>query len=759
MKQLLITLMLLVLIFGTARSSLAQTQAPQVPAPVVSEAQKRQDAFELVWKTVNERFYDPAFGGIDWKKVHQRYAPLIAASQNDQEAHQILQQMVSELHQSHFLIIPQEAIPKLIPRHEPQAGGDAEDADAEDEELAALGNDESISPLDRIGYKMTERLSTGIGIDLRVLNGAAVITRVEPASAAARAGLRPGFVIKSVSGQSLAAVIVRFQSNPAYQTMFRGELPVILLAALVNGQRQTSLKMVYLDGQNRLRSVRLEREKLKGEMSQAIGNLPAMYTEFEARQLPGGFGYIRFNAFVPNQMKRICAALRSMRAAPGLILDLRGNQGGLIGMISGLTGLLSDHFVVVGTMESRTGRNSIVAFPQRVPYAGALVVLIDGATQSAAEIFARGLQEAGRAVVVGQQSAGNALPSTIVKLPTGALFQYGFANYRTTMGARLEGAGVVPDITVALTRRALLTGSDPQLSAGLKTVREQAYWMRPPSATGANKELIAEVTVKENPTPPPNDRTVISVAVPPPPAPPKVVVPTRVVIEGEKTPDLLGLPTVDQILNHYLEATGGRAAFEKLTSRVSKGTVELPGTGLNARIEMYEEAPNKSSSLIDIDGLGTTQSTFDGITSWVQDPMQGYVKVEGAELQKREYDFRREQRLKELYPDLVVVGKEKVGERDAYVLQSPSAQRPGAARWFFDAESGLLLRENNLYYEDYRAVDGVKLPFTLRDDSGRGFGAVIHLDEIKHNVAIDQSKFAESPDCFTKPDGVWSKNK
>jgi hypothetical protein len=419
-------------------------------------------------------------------------------------------------------------------------------------------------------------------------------------------------------------------------------------------------------------------------------------------------------------------------------------------------------------MESRTGRNSIVAFPQRAPYSGALVVLIDGATQSAAEIFASGMQEAGRAVVVGQQSAGNALPSTIIKLPTGALFQFGFANYKTTMGTRLEGAGVVPDVAVVLTRHSLLTGRDPQLTAGLKKVREQAYWLRPHPANGTRKELIASVDVstpKGDPVPPPPKvRTIVEIGEPPSVAksnaPPIVVAPpVRVVVEGYKAPDLSGLPTVDQILNRYLEATGGRAAFEKLTSRVSKGTVELPSLGLSGRIEVYEEAPNKSSSLIDIQGLGTTQRTFDGINSWMQDPLQGYLKVEGAALQKREYDFRREQRLKELYPDLVLIGKEKVGEREAYVLQSGSARRPGASKWFFDTQNGLLLRENNIYYEDYREVDGVKLAFIQRDDAGRGFGVVIRLDEIKHNVAIDQAKFAESPDCFTKPAATWSKNR
>jgi len=76
-------------------------------------------------------------------------------------------------------------------------------------------------------------------------------------------------------------------------------------------------------------------------------------------------------------------------------------------------------------------------------------------------------------------------------------------------------------------------------------------------------------------------------------------------------------------------------------------------------------------------------------------------------------------------------------------------------KWYFDALTGFLLRRGNIYYDDYREVDGVKLPFKVTDDSSYGFGVVVRLNEIKHNVPIDQSKFAEHPDCFTKPEQDW----
>src|SRR6202040_1226507 len=233
----------------------------------------------------------------------------------------------------------------------------------------------------------------------------------------------------------------------------------------------------------------------------------------------------RFNAFVPTLMKKACPAIRSMHDARGLIIDLRGNQGGLLGMVSGLTGLLETETVLMGTMQTRTGRSSLIAFPQRVPYSGPVVILIDSATQSAAEMFASGLQETGRAVIVGEQSAGNTLPSVIMKLPTGALFQYGFANYRTLAGNALEGHGLVPEVSVSLSRRVLLRGPDPQMAAALRKIRALADWMSPQSVVAPARVLIADappVTSKTPTVTPPSAKSI-----------PKEIAPV-VVARGEK---------------------------------------------------------------------------------------------------------------------------------------------------------------------------------------------------------------------------------
>ncbi len=724
--------LLALLLAGVGSSARAQQPVkPADPPAAQSDLSKRQEAFQIVWQTVNERFYDPKFGGVDWNGVRERYEPQVATFKTDREFHLMLQQMLNELHQSHFVVIPRDAIPKI--RVSKDSADPADDVTQDDEKE---------DPLDAINYKLTDRLLTGIGIDVRVLGGSAVVTRVEPGSTAARAGLRPGFVIKKVGERSLDSVIAEIERHPLWSSIIRPELPVFLVAGFINGDQTSPVKLGYLDARNRLRTIKVKRERLKGEMSSPVGDLPAMYTEFESRRVKGGFGYIRFNAFVPSLMEKLCGALRTMKDAPGIILDLRGNQGGLLGMIGGLTGLLETDATSLGTMQMRNGRIPLFGFPQLAPYSGPLVILLDGSTQSAGEMFASGFQETGRATLVGEKSAGNTLPSAIKKLPTGAIFQYGFANYETTSGKRLEGIGVTPDLTVKLSRKNLLHGVDPQLAAAIRKLRQS-------SGLAKTVELIADVSATS--PPPPEARASTKVTRDPPPAAAvgaaALAKPGAGSVARSEPATATGQPSVDAIFARYLEASGGKAAFEKVTSRVSTGTVELTALSITGTAELTEEAPGKSSLKIDAPGLGVIQSTFDGSRAWLQDPLQGFISFTGFGLAEAKASaiFNKPTKLKELFPTAVLLGKEKVGDRDAYVV------RMKFEKWYFDAESGLLLRRGNTYFEDYREVDGIKLPFKIRDDIFAGAGIIYQFKEVKHNVKIDEAKFTAYPSCFTKP--------
>jgi carboxyl-terminal processing protease len=111
-------------------------------------------------------------------------------------------------------------------------------------------------------------------------------------------------------------------------------------------------------------------------------------------------------------------------------------------------------------------------FPQENRYTGPVAVLIDGMSASTSEVFSSGIQEMGRAIIVGERSAGAALPSFIQKLPTDALFQFAIADFRTPKGVLIEGRGVIPDVEAQYNRASLLAGRDAQLEAAVEQIRK-----------------------------------------------------------------------------------------------------------------------------------------------------------------------------------------------------------------------------------------------------------------------------------------------
>jgi carboxyl-terminal processing protease len=419
-----------------AQSRAAQKQGvPGDLPPAENRGDVRQQTFEIVWRTVKEKHFDPAMGGVDWDKARETYAPRVAAVKSDRELYPLLQEMLGLLRQSHFNIIPPE----------------------------------SLTPEDQ-----NEPSGGGVGIDLRLVGGAAMITRVEPDSTASRAGLRPGFLIIQVGDRPVEEIIATFAKSAERAEIKNIRMTRGVLAAM-SGDPGAPLKIVYLDEKDRRRETTLIIERLKGELSPRFGYFPPQYTEFETQRIANGasyISYIRFNVFTAPVIEKLKAAISGFGDADGMIFDLRGNLGGLGGIAMTIAGRICEKPGSLGVMKTRGGEMKFAFFPQENRYDGAVAVLIDAMSASTSEVFSSGVQEMGRAVIVGERSAGAALPSFIQKLPTGALFQFAVADFKTPKGVLIEGRGVIPDVEARYDRASLLAGRDAQLEAAVEQIRK-----------------------------------------------------------------------------------------------------------------------------------------------------------------------------------------------------------------------------------------------------------------------------------------------
>lgn len=216
-------------------------------------------------------------------------------------------------------------------------------------------------------------------------------------------------------------------------------------------------------------------------------------------------------------------------------------------------------------------------------------------------------------------------------------------------------------------------------------------------------------------------------------------------------------PTVDQILDRYVKAIGGREAWQKFTSRVTMGTIDVPSMNLSGMVMLHEKAPNRSLATVVINGAAFRKG-YDGTAGWTDDPKNGLRDETGAELAetRRDADFYHSLDLRKLYPKMTVTGKEKIGDRDAYEIEAAIPEGGAPTRMYFDTESGLLLRvisENHdadgvtQYsedYDDYRDVDGVKIPFTSHQTNG-DTTYTMTISEVHHNVELDDTEFAKPP--------------
>ncbi|MFH1843699.1 MAG: S41 family peptidase [bacterium] len=402
------------------------------------------ESFDYIWETIRDRHWDPELGGLDWEAVRTELRPRVAEATTMFEARLAMDDMIQRLDQTHFAIFPAEVYDDL--------GAEDETADTTEGEADTTNDKTDGTP----------------GLEVRVVDGEALVVALDPGSAAAELGVEPGWRIVRVKEQEIAPRLEGLATSLAGKT-YLGLTQARLVSQLLKGGLGDSVSVGFLDGDDREVDLLIPLQPLRGKKAD-FGNLPSQHVWVDTRRLEGDIGYLAFNYFFdPIQIMGACnRAMAEFMDCRGVIVDLRGNGGGIGAIAMGIAGwFIAEKGHRLGTMTTRDSELHFSVNSRPQTFSGPLAVLVDDLSASTSEIFAGGLQDLQRARIFGTVTAGAALPSMVEKLPNGDGFQFAVANYVSEGGRTLEGAGIVPDEVVIPTRQALGDLGDPILTAAV----------------------------------------------------------------------------------------------------------------------------------------------------------------------------------------------------------------------------------------------------------------------------------------------------
>ena len=213
------------------------------------------------------------------------------------------------------------------------------------------------------------------------------------------------------------------------------------------------------------------------------------------------------------------------------------------------------------------------------------------------------------------------------------------------------------------------------------------------------------------------------------------------------------LPKGETVLAQYVEATGGKAAYEKFKSRTASGTVEIPAQNITGKIQIFQAAPNKIAVVTEIGPAGKSTQATDGKSAWELSPLTGDRLLDGPEKDDflRKAIFNEELHTKEIYDKVECTGIDDVEGKPAYkVVLTTKAGK--SETQYYDKTSHLLVKEIatakgptgeftiESFPSDYKRVDGILFPFTVTE-KGLGQQIIVKITEIKHDADIPADMF------------------
>jgi carboxyl-terminal processing protease len=393
---------------------------------------EREEVFEKVWKEVDEHYYDPEFGVVNWQEVRQRYLPLVKAAKDDADFYAIVDRMTAELHDAHTRF-------------------------SSPEQWANRKKHQGVSIGFRAGY----------------VEGKVVVLDVYPDSNAAHSGVEPGMIVTALDGKPIEERLAAAAPNVLPSSTER-VTKLRILSNVFAGSIETPFAASLERSNGSSLEVKFARQTLSTE------------PRVTAAKLSSGFGYIRFDEFHPSLVGDFKKAVENMRTTPGLILDLRRNRGGVGATLEAMAALFFDRKTLFERRMSRRQVSASERDSHRTEetqafvgkngaqiYSAPVIILVSEYSASATEVFAAGMQDSGRATLVGSQSCGCVLGITHDRvMKGGGVLEISEILWFSPKNRKLEGEGVIPDKLAVPTIASLRENRDIVLEEGEKMLQE-----------------------------------------------------------------------------------------------------------------------------------------------------------------------------------------------------------------------------------------------------------------------------------------------